>query len=345
VSAKNLIAVSNGVRLSCFQLVTDRLHETQAHHPQRVIACDLSKNGRVMSTLNEQRETNSLIVSLSVWDHDRNRRHVIPSLVREPAAIHPVAVTADGERIAYYSGIPAQAGGSVQLMNTKGTPTANQAFDRFASHLRFSSDHSLRLIVRNDLHTWLPLVKPAFAPLNIGINLKAMADVGEIVCFDTTSDRILVGTTRGFVLPLDEFGKPGPDFQACVLGRSPIRCLAISGDGNRAVAASDDRTIHVLDARRMQQMNSFRFNDAVTMIAFLGNGDWVTAGDGPVTVWTWSGGQAARKYDLPIQGSVHSLRAIQGDRLMVAVHGEYAVRVWDLAALEKRMSALNILTP
>jgi WD40 repeat protein len=114
-----------------------------------------------------------------------------------------------------------------------------------------------------------------------------------------------------------------------------VRCVALSGDGTRAVSGGNDRTVKVWDANTGEEQLTFkRHAGVVTAVAISGDGRWVVSADGNRTVKLWEAGTGKEKHSLVAQGGFVSRVAISRDGgRIVAASGDHVkpgeIKVWD----------------
>jgi WD40 repeat protein len=128
-----------------------------------------------------------------------------------------------------------------------------------------------------------------------------------------------------------ESGRKLPPFKGHSDG---VSCVALSGDGTRAVSGSEDQTVRVWDASTGREQLTFKGHAApVSAVAVSGDGQWVvSAGGRTVKVWDADTGKERLSF-LAHPGRVSGV-AIRGDgRRIVTAGGEYdkpgEVTVWD----------------
>jgi WD40 repeat protein len=125
------------------------------------------------------------------------------------------------------------------------------------------------------------------------------------------------------------------------------RCVALSGDGTRAVSGGNDQTVKVWDANTGKEQLTFKGHVArggapVTAVAISGDGKWVVSGSGrTVKVWDADTGKERLSF-LAHPGRVSGVAIRRDGRQIVTAGGEDSkpgeVKVWDAETGAEKLS-------
>ncbi len=118
----------------------------------------------------------------------------------------------------------------------------------------------------------------------------------------------------------------------------PVRALAISPDGTRAVSGSFDTSAIRWSLKRNVAMQVMRFHDkAVNAVAYLKDGRIATAGgDAHIAIWT----PGKPKPDTVLNGHTGPIVALAvspGGKLLASASWDHTVRLWPLDGGEPRV--------
>lgn len=121
------------------------------------------------------------------------------------------------------------------------------------------------------------------------------------------------------------------------IGRSGIRDLTLSSDGDTLVAACDDGRVYLVDPKTLEVRHALRHPHAVRGIAFVGDSNRLATAcfDGDVRVWNVATGVL----EFTLSGQKVRLFGIASDpdgKLLIATGSNGSVQVWDVATRELR---------
>jgi WD40 repeat protein/sterol desaturase/sphingolipid hydroxylase (fatty acid hydroxylase superfamily) len=132
--------------------------------------------------------------------------------------------------------------------------------------------------------------------------------------------------------PVADVGEVGEARPLPVAGGSaPVLSVAVSGDGSRAVSASEDGTVKVWDAATGQELLALKGHVlAVHGVAFSGDGSRVVTGSDDRTVRVWDAATGKTLLTLADQPGAVLGVAVSGDGARVASASvDGTLKVWD----------------
>jgi WD40 repeat protein/serine/threonine protein kinase len=112
----------------------------------------------------------------------------------------------------------------------------------------------------------------------------------------------------------------------------PVRCLAISSDGKRALSGGDDKTLRLWDLASGVELRRFDgHTDAVMAVAFDANGRRAVSGgaDRAVRLWNVDTGEALG-FLRGHTGTVRSVAFVPGSQYVVSGSEDGTARLWDV---------------
>ena len=245
-----------------------------------------------------------------------------------PQAVRGVAFSPDGERL-----WASDAGAITRSWNVNTGKEINQ-FKGPATHVpalvdsvAFSADG--RRLLYGRLDGWADLWDvEAGKPVRLLEGL--LNGYGRVTAVALSPDgrRALVGNARFIFLADVETGKPITRLEGHT---APVRAVAFSGDGTRALSASQDHTLRLWELAGGSQLQAMPgHNSAVLSAGFAPDGRLAVSGggDGQVRVWDLDTGKPIREFR-GHNGPVNAVAFSPDGRLLASGSDDRRVKLWD----------------
>jgi WD40 repeat protein/serine/threonine protein kinase len=130
-----------------------------------------------------------------------------------------------------------------------------------------------------------------------------------------------------------------------------VRCLALTGDGTRAVSGSHDRTVKVWDTRTGAEQFTFRGHaGGIAAVAISRDGRWVVSADSNCVVKLWEASTGKEKLSFVAHPTGWPSVAIRGDGKQIVTAGgdgshPNEIKVWDAESGAERFCLRGHTSP